>query len=152
MSINEIIADAPQAIWTFALAVFSGLVVLIARFARLGSKAGGVERNLVGLRDDVREEFAEMRAEIAEVGKNLSRLGERVAKTEGRVDGRFEASNPRDDVKPENDEWSGLRAERIPKRRSNLPGRDARGGPSSCANVRIYRFSSGRGPILIDPF
>ena len=64
----------------------------------------GVEKNLVGLRDEMRAGFAEMRAGFAEVNKNLSRLGERVAKTEGRVDGWFEASNSRGDEKPENDE------------------------------------------------
>ena len=108
---NETIATAPWAFWTFALGGFSGLVVLIAYFARLGSRVSGVEKNLVGLRDEMRAGFAEMRAgfaemraEIAEVNKNLSRLGERVAKTEGRVDGWFEASNLQGDEKPENDE------------------------------------------------
>ena len=93
---NEIIATAPWAFWTFALGGFSGLVVLIACFSRLGLRVSGVEKDLVGLRD-------EMRAGFAEVNKNLSRLGERVAKTEGRVDGWFEASNSRGDEKPEND-------------------------------------------------
>ena len=101
---NEIIATAPWAFWTFALGAFSGLVVLIACVARLGSRVSGVEKSLIGLRDEMRAGFAEVRAEFAEVNKNLSRLGERVAKTEGRVDGWFEANNPRGDEKPENDE------------------------------------------------
>ena len=112
---NEIIATAPWAFWTFALGGFSGLVVLVAYFARLGSRVSGVEKNLVGLRDEMRAGFAEMRtemragfaemrAEIAEVNKNLSRLGERVAKTEGRVEGWFEANNLQGDEKPEKDE------------------------------------------------
>lgn len=114
----EIIANAPWAFMTFALAAFTGLVVLIAYFARLGSRVSGVEKNIIGLRDEmragfaqmnagfaeVRTEFANVRAEIAEVSKNLSRLGERVAKTEGRVDGWFEAHNMHGDEKPENDE------------------------------------------------
>ena len=102
---NEIIATAPWAFWTFSLGGFAGLVVLIACFARLGSWVSGVEKNLVGLRDEMLAGFAEMRvemrAEIAEVNKNLSRLGERVAKTEGRFDGWFEASNLQGDEKPE---------------------------------------------------
>ena len=108
---NEIVENAPWAFWTFVLGGFSGLVVLIACIARLGSRVSGVERNLVGLRDEMRAgfaemraEFATMRAEIAEVNKNLSRLGERVAKTDGRVEGWFEASNLQGDEKPENDE------------------------------------------------
>ena len=122
---TEIIANAPWALMTFALGAFTGLVVLIAYFARLGSRVSGVEKNLVGLRDEmragfaqvnagfaevraefanVRAEFANVRAEIAEVNKNLSRMGERVAKTEGRVDGWFEANNMHGDEKPENDE------------------------------------------------
>ena len=98
---NEIIATAPRAFWAFALGGFSGLVVMITCFARLGSRVSGVKKNLIGLRDEmragfsevrdgfaeVRTEFATMRAEIAEVNKNLSRLGECVAKTEARVDG-----------------------------------------------------------------
>ena len=122
---TEIIANAPWALMTFALGAFTGLVVLIAYFARLGSRVSGVEKNIVGLRDEmragfaqvnagfaevrsefanVRAEFANVRAEIAEVNKNLSRMGERVAKVEGRVDGWFEANNMHGDDKPENDE------------------------------------------------
>lgn len=114
----EIIANAPWAFMTFALAVFTGLVVLIAYFARLGSRLSGVEKNLIGLRDEMRAGFAQVnagfaevraeiaiaRAEIAEINKNLSRMGERVAKTEGRIDGWFEAQNMRGGEKPENDE------------------------------------------------
>lgn len=94
---TEIIANSPWALMAFALGAFTGLDVLIAYFARLGSRVSGVEKNLVGLRD-------EMRAEFAEVSKNLSRMGERVAKAEGRVDGWFEANNMHGDEKPENDE------------------------------------------------
>ena len=101
---KEIIATAPWAFWTFALGGFSGLVVLIAYFARLGSRLSGVEKSLIGLCDEMRAGFAEMRAGFAEVNKNLSRLGERVAKTEVRVDGWFEASNLQGDEKPENNE------------------------------------------------
>ena len=129
---TEIIANAPWALMTFALGAFTGLVVLIAYFARLGSRVSGVEKNIVGLRDEmragfaqvnagfaqvnagfaevriefanVRAEFANVRAEIAEVNKNLSRMGERVAKVEGRVDGWFEANNMHGDEKPDNDE------------------------------------------------
>ena len=53
-SLNEIIATAPWAFWAFALGVFSGLMVLIACFAHLGSRVSGVEKNLVGLRDEMR--------------------------------------------------------------------------------------------------
>ena len=91
---NEIIATAPWAFTTFALAFFSGLVGLIAYFARLGSRVSGVEKNvekifneLREMRDEMRAGFADVQAEFATVNKNLSRLGERVAKTEGRVDG-----------------------------------------------------------------
>ena len=122
---TEIIANAPWALMTFALGAFTGFVVLIAYFARLGSRVSGVEKSLVGLRDEmragfaqvnagfaevrvefanVRAEFANVRAEIAEVNKNLSRMGERVAKVEGRVDDRFEANNMSGDEKPDNDE------------------------------------------------
>ena len=56
--INEIFAIAPQAFRTFAPAGLSGLLVLIACFARLGSRVIVVEKNLVGLRDEMRAEFA----------------------------------------------------------------------------------------------
>ena len=105
---NEVVTTAPWALMTFGLGAFAGLVALIACFARLGSRVSGVEKKLVELRDEMRDEmragFAEVRAGFAEVNKNLSRIGERVAKTEGRVDGWFEARNVHDDEKPESEE------------------------------------------------
>ena len=101
---NEVVMTAPWALMTFGLGAFTGLVALIAYFARLGSRVSGVEKKLVELRDEMRAGFAEVRAGFAEVNKNLSRIGERVAKTEGRVDGWFEARNVHDDEKPESEE------------------------------------------------